>query len=61
LILSLVFLSGRPWQEHSFAGSPVEFACSLLPLGWGMDALSETLQAAKLDSAFFYNGEFSAL
>lgn len=25
-----------------------------------MDALSEVLKAVKLDSAFFYNGEFSA-
>jgi AraC-like DNA-binding protein len=31
-----------------------------LPLWWGMDALSEVLKAVKLDSAFFYNGEFSA-
>lgn len=43
-----------------FARSPVEFANSLLLLWWGMDALSEVLKALELDSAFFYNGEFSA-
>jgi hypothetical protein len=30
-----------------------------LSLWWGMDALSKLLKAIKLDSAFFYNGEFS--
>jgi AraC-like DNA-binding protein len=59
LIKNLDRLSGHQFQEHSLAGRPAGLA-ERLWLCLRMDALSEVLKVVKLESAFFYNAEFSA-